>query len=127
MMFASICNEDRVRLLQPTRSDAKQQTANKFLICSSFVTRRVVVFDMKGRIYAAVEAPVLSHIARGSSTLPSHKCLIAMRAYSFLFTLDIPEILFPFKKISAYLTTPSTHGKKQEASEKHYPKYACDS
>jgi hypothetical protein len=68
------------------------------------------------------------HILRVAALLCLRiKCLIAMRAYSFLFTLNIPEILFPFKKISAHLTTPSTDGKKQEASEKHNPKYACDS
>jgi hypothetical protein len=50
-----------------------------------------------------------------------------MRAHSFLFTLNVPEILFSFKKITTHLTTLSTHGIKQEASEKNYHNYASDS
>lgn len=50
-----------------------------------------------------------------------------MRAYSFLLTLNGPEILFSFKKITAHLTTLSTHGVEQEDSKKHYANYTCDS
>jgi hypothetical protein len=50
-----------------------------------------------------------------------------MRAYSFLFTFDVPEVLFSFKQITAHLTTLSTYRIKQDAAEKHYPQYGCDS
>jgi len=43
-----------------------------------------------------------------------------MRTYSFLLTVNVPEILFSFKKITTYLATLSTHGIQQEASDKNY-------
>lgn len=50
-----------------------------------------------------------------------------MRAYSFLFAVNVPEILFPFKKVTTHLATFSAHGIKQQASDKNYSNNSSDS
>ena len=83
-----------------------------------------VISPYLSRLNQLVQSP---DIARGRSTLPSHKCLIAMRADSFLFPLDGPEILFPFQIITTHSTALSTHSVKQQPSEKYQSNYSNDS
>jgi hypothetical protein len=50
-----------------------------------------------------------------------------MRAYSFLFTLNVPEIPFSLQKITTHLTTLSTHSIKKQPTKNYYPNYSSDS
>jgi hypothetical protein len=50
-----------------------------------------------------------------------------MRADSFLFAINGPEILFPFQIITTDPTALSTHSVKQQPTEKYQSNYCGDS